>query len=58
MRSSTTASGERGAHAPAASSASHYSYPGYSYPGYSYGGYSRPGYRAARGVAIHRARRH
>lgn len=40
-----------------------YSYPGYSsgsysYPGYSYGGYYRPGYRAARRVAIHRARWH
>jgi hypothetical protein len=28
------------------------------YPGYGYGGYSRPGYRAARRVAIHRARWH
>jgi hypothetical protein len=27
-------------------------------PGYSYGGYYRPGYRAARRVAIHRARWH
>jgi hypothetical protein len=40
-----------------------YGYPGYSYGGYSYGypgysGYYRPGYRAARRVAIHRARWH
>jgi hypothetical protein len=45
-----------------------YSYGSYSNPGYNYGsssygypgygGYYRPGYRAARGVAIHRARRH
>jgi hypothetical protein len=40
-----------------------YGYPGYSYssysygyPSYGYGGYYRPGYRAARRVAIHRAR--
>jgi hypothetical protein len=42
-----------------------YGYPGYSYssysygyPSYTYGGYYRPGYRAARRVAIHRARWH
>jgi len=40
-----------------------YGYPGYSsgsygYPAYGAGGYYRPGVRAARGVAIHRARRH
>jgi hypothetical protein len=38
-----------------------YGYPGYSYGSYSYPGYSygiRSGYRAARGVAIHRARRY
>ena len=41
-------------------------YPGYGYrslyatgyPGYGYGGYYRPGFRAARRVAIHRARWH
>jgi len=40
-------------------------YPGYGYrslyayaPGYGYGSYYRPGYRAARRVAIHRARWH
>jgi hypothetical protein len=32
-------------------------YPGYGYR-YGYGGYYRPGYRAARRVAIHRARWH
>ena len=39
-----------------------YGYPaygsGYGYPAYGAGGYYRPGVRAARGVAIHRARRH
>ena len=40
-----------------------YGYPAYSsgsygYPAYGAGGYYRPGVRAARGVAIHRARRH
>jgi hypothetical protein len=43
-----------------------YGYPAYgyrsyyatAYPGYGYGGYYRPGYRAARRVAIHRARWH
>jgi hypothetical protein len=45
---------------------SSYGYPAYgygsyyasAYPGYGYGGYYRPGYRAARRVAIHRARWH
>ena len=35
-----------------------YSYGSYGYPAYGYGGYYRPGYRAARRVAIHRARWH
>lgn len=40
-----------------------YGYPAYGsgsygYPAYGSGGYYRPGLRAARGVAIHRARRH
>ena len=38
-----------------------YGYPAYgsgSYPAYGAGGFYRPGVRAARGVAIHRARRH
>jgi hypothetical protein len=39
-----------------------YGYPaygsGYGYPAYGAGGYYRPGVRSARGVAIHRARRH
>ena len=43
-----------------------YGYPAYGYPsyyntvtpGYGYGGVYRPGYRAARRVAIHRARWH
>jgi hypothetical protein len=30
----------------------------YGYPAYGYGSYYRPGYRAARRVAIHRARWH
>jgi hypothetical protein len=34
------------------------SYYASAYPGYGYGGYYRPGYRAARRVAIHRARWH
>lgn len=33
-----------------------YGYAGYSYPSYGYGNYYRPAYRAARRVAIHRAR--
>ncbi|HWV55674.1 hypothetical protein [Pseudorhodoplanes sp.] len=35
-----------------------YGYPSYSYAGYGYPRYAYPGYRAARRVAIHRARWH
>jgi hypothetical protein len=40
------------------SAVAHAAYYASAYPGYGYGGYYRPGYRAARRVAIHRARWH
>jgi hypothetical protein len=48
----------RAAYGTAAAYGSYGSYYGTAYPGYGYGGYYRPGYRAARRVAIHRARWH
>ena len=48
----------RGAYGTAAAYGSSGPYYATVNPGYSYGGYYRPGYRAARRVAIHRARWH